>query len=211
VNAGVQVRGCSIRSTHTHLRCGFCSAAPDDEKELPSGSGALAFDFAGVCFLQLRPGGKEYRHERDLMFSSDLIQSHGPRTWPTGSRGDCLCTQGGATASLTLGYNHVAPDGASRRTRTFRNFVGTNGVRSPSYHEADGVSANNGSLMKGTYLLSLRTMVVGVSIVLVSTQVFAAGPQLAFERTWGGPNLDRATGVAIAPDGSVYVGGYTGI
>jgi uncharacterized delta-60 repeat protein len=64
--------------------------------------------------------------------------------------------------------------------------------------------------MKGINLLSFGRMVAAASLVFASTHVFAAGPELAFGRTWGGPNLDRATGIAIAPDGSVYVGGYTG-
>ena len=50
-----------------------------------------------------------------------------------------------------------------------------------------------------------------VFILLIGSQhVFAAaGPKLAFERTWGGTAEDTAEGVAIAGDGNVYVAGTT--
>lgn len=57
-----------------------------------------------------------------------------------------------------------------------------------------------------TILFTFTTLLVS----LLLNPAFAAGPRLGFERTWGGSNLDRAQGIAIAPDGNVYVGGYTG-
>src|SRR5262245_23020557 len=58
--------------------------------------------------------------------------------------------------------------------------------------------------MKRTNCYLLTTFLFASNLTLV------AAPRLAFERTWGGPNIDRGQGIAIAPDGSVYVGGLTG-
>jgi uncharacterized delta-60 repeat protein len=49
-----------------------------------------------------------------------------------------------------------------------------------------------------------------ITWLILSSSVAIAAPRLAFERTWGGPNIDRAQGVAIAWDGSLYVAGLTG-
>jgi len=64
--------------------------------------------------------------------------------------------------------------------------------------------------MKTNHLRSLHITTLLAALALgVATSALAAPPRLASERTWGGPNLDRASGVAVAPDGSVYLGGYT--
>ena len=59
--------------------------------------------------------------------------------------------------------------------------------------------------MKQKYSLYLLSI-----LLLASSFPLVAASRLAFERTWGGPNIDRAQGIAIAPDGSLYVGGLTG-
>jgi hypothetical protein len=52
--------------------------------------------------------------------------------------------------------------------------------------------------------------------VALLTLILAAGPApamaamtLSYQKTWGGPSVDHAEGVAVAPDGSVYVAGGT--
>ncbi|HEX8494046.1 MAG TPA: hypothetical protein VF658_14465 [Pyrinomonadaceae bacterium] len=56
------------------------------------------------------------------------------------------------------------------------------------------------------------------SIIAVAllTLIFAIGPAsvmgamtLSYQKTWGGPSVENAEGVAVAPDGSVYVVGGT--
>src|SRR5829696_4336473 len=51
-------------------------------------------------------------------------------------------------------------------------------------------------------MLITMTLAVGQSTALASTT-------LSFQRTWGGFNNEHAEGVAVAPDGSVYVAGGT--
>ena len=62
--------------------------------------------------------------------------------------------------------------------------------------------------MKTKLLLSVKIATLLASLSLTSI-AFAAAPRLAFQQTWGGPALDRASGIAVAPDGSIYLGGYT--
>jgi uncharacterized delta-60 repeat protein len=64
--------------------------------------------------------------------------------------------------------------------------------------------------MKTKRLVDLQITTALLCILALSSNVALAAPRLAFERTWGGPNIDRAQGIAIAPDGSLYVGGLTG-
>lgn len=49
-----------------------------------------------------------------------------------------------------------------------------------------------------------------LSLILIIGPASAMGAMtLSFQRTWGGFNVDNAEGVAVAPDGSVYVTGGT--
>ncbi|MCI0535198.1 MAG: PQQ-binding-like beta-propeller repeat protein [Verrucomicrobiales bacterium] len=59
--------------------------------------------------------------------------------------------------------------------------------------------------MKKTHCLYLLSI-----LLFASNPTLVGAPRLAFERTWGGPNIDRGSGIAIAPDGGVYVAGLTG-
>jgi hypothetical protein len=61
---------------------------------------------------------------------------------------------------------------------------------------------------KSNILLKAAT---GLSLLLLlgsNRVVSAAAPKLAFQKP-GAVRLDRASGVAVASDGSVYLGGYT--
>ena len=52
------------------------------------------------------------------------------------------------------------------------------------------------------------SVIVVIFVAAAGTAAFAL--TLSFERTWGGPNIDNGTGVAVAPsDRSVYVAGTT--
>src|SRR5919198_867610 len=57
-------------------------------------------------------------------------------------------------------------------------------------------------------LAEAATLLVLV-LLIDSEPVFAAGPSLSFQQTWGGTNFDRAEEVAVASDGSIYVTGTT--
>ena len=52
-----------------------------------------------------------------------------------------------------------------------------------------------------------KTMLVGTSLILLQIPLIAY--VLLQQRTWGGPDRDGASGVAVAADGSVYVTGET--
>ncbi len=48
-----------------------------------------------------------------------------------------------------------------------------------------------------------------IATVLILLQISLVALVLVQERTWGGPDEDKAAGVAVAADGSVYVTGTT--
>lgn len=52
-----------------------------------------------------------------------------------------------------------------------------------------------------------KTILLGVALILAQIPLLAL--VLIQERTWGGPEFDEASGVATAPDNSVYVAGTT--
>jgi hypothetical protein len=52
-----------------------------------------------------------------------------------------------------------------------------------------------------------KTIVLGISLILLQIPLLAY--VLLHERTWGGADRDGANGVALGPDGSVYVTGET--
>ncbi len=52
-----------------------------------------------------------------------------------------------------------------------------------------------------------KTVVIGTALLLVQIPLIAL--VLLQERTWGGPQFDEGSGVATAPDNSVYVTGTT--
>ena len=52
-----------------------------------------------------------------------------------------------------------------------------------------------------------KTVVIGTALLLVRISLIAF--VLLQERTWGGPQFDEGSGVATAPDNSVYVTGTT--
>jgi sugar lactone lactonase YvrE len=57
--------------------------------------------------------------------------------------------------------------------------------------------------------LMLSLLILSLWIQPVLGQVLAPAPVLSFQNTWGGNDLDSAEGVAVAPDGSIYVVGRT--
>src|SRR4029453_1507582 len=52
-----------------------------------------------------------------------------------------------------------------------------------------------------------KTVLIATALVLVQVPLLAL--VLLQERTWGGPQFDEGSGVATAPDNSVYVTGTT--
>jgi DNA-binding beta-propeller fold protein YncE len=52
-----------------------------------------------------------------------------------------------------------------------------------------------------------KIVLLGVALILIQLPLLAL--VLTQERTWGGPDLDEASGVATSPDNSVYVTGTT--
>ncbi len=51
--------------------------------------------------------------------------------------------------------------------------------------------------------------VIACSLALAGMATPALSQSLVWERTWGGPQFEQAEGVAVAPDGSVYLAGQT--
>src|SRR3954463_8877272 len=59
------------------------------------------------------------------------------------------------------------------------------------------------------YTRSIDVAAGVLALVLMAGSQPALALDLAFQRTWGGPNRDEAAGVAAAADGSIYLAGQT--
>jgi hypothetical protein len=55
----------------------------------------------------------------------------------------------------------------------------------------------------------MKARYVVIVLIFLAGAAPLKGAALLFQQTWGGTNLDRAEGVAVAPDGNIYTVGNT--